>query len=181
MTGRRLILLTGAVKIVENILTSSDGAPSSIPYFPSKYRELRMLLDIESDLFEELLKHESKRDDEIENILNQSNLPVLVEEWHLGNTAWAKAWQIPMSDKYEIALQRSVEVFDAKNIVVWYISTDPDKWDFGIQGPYNSYINELSSLLSRFNFKCETIDGEDLLSSIEKRIVFLLNDFKHIL
>jgi len=176
MTIGKLIIVTGAPRIVGGVFSKNTQSFEAIPYFSSIYNEFNLdeTADARDSFFKELLELENERNSEIENLL-QTHSVVVVEEWHLGNTAWAKAKQTPLFDIYREKLERSTREIGKANLIVWFVSTDPEKRSPKSQTQYNLYLEELTDLISHLNLRCDTIDGEDTPSSIEKRVSFLLN------
>jgi len=180
MSGK-LVVLTGAHKIVSTVITP-DSRTLGISYYPSISDILKsrgMPGHWEScPYFDDLLMHhEMERDSAILSLLEESRTTVLIEQWHIGNMAWAKARSSETAPEYEEKMRHLLGRFEGIDSEIWYISTDLEKIvsvEFRVL--YQRYLEELSALIKRFELPIETLDGDAPPDFIRRRITYLLHE-----
>jgi hypothetical protein len=179
MSGK-LVVLTGVHRMVRLAITQDAKSFNGISYFPSIADDLRQRGASghweSCPFFDELLMHqEMQRDSVILPLLQKSQSVVLIEQWHIGNIAWAKARSSDTAQKYEERLYDQLKLFNGINIEVWYVSTDLEKiMPSRIRVPYESYLKELSNLLKHLRFPVQNLDGDAPSEFVRKRILYLL-------
>jgi hypothetical protein len=178
----KLIVLTGAHKIVSAAISADSETFGRPHYYPDisaslKSRDLQNHWD-SCPFFDELLMYrEMDRDSEIVSLLKKTETIAFIEQWHIGNMAWAKARSSETGYEYEEKLHDLLKQFEGVEIKIWFISTDPEKIiSVEFSKLYRAYLGELSTLLKRFELSVENLDGEAPPDLVSKRIMYLLDN-----
>jgi len=179
MSGK-LVVLTGVHRMIRLAIAQDTKAFSGISYFPSIADDLKQRGASghweSCPFFDELLMHqEMQRDSIVLQLLQRPQSVVLIEQWHIGNLAWAKALSSDTAQKYEERLYDHLRLFDGIAIEIWYISTDLEKIiPLRLRVSYEAYLQELSTLMKRLRFPVQNLDGDAPLAFVRKRVLYLL-------
>ncbi len=181
MSGK-LIVLTGVHRIIGMANPASVKFSDEVSYFPSISDDLNQRgapRHWEScPFFDELvMRQEMERDAVILPLLRKERAIVFVEQWHIGNIAWARARSSDIANEYETRLNNLLQQFQGIETEVWYISTDLEKIiSPELRMAYKIYLQELSALANHFRFHEQNLDGDAPPDLIEKRIEYLLSE-----
>lgn len=180
-----LIVLTGipfsGMKVVGQYLEEFEG----IHYLPAITAGLKGKarcgeLDA-CEIFDELLMlKELERDEKIRSLLQEYQY-IVVEQWHIGNLAFARLRNPGVAERYEEKLRGRLQWFDVR---VFYLSLSPEEMAYklgkdnnvALVSFYRNWLGELSHVLKSFDLPLYTLDGSAPLENIKKRASFL---FQH--
>ena len=178
--SRKLIALTGVHRIVRPSFMANTNDFDRVLYQTSISDGLRDR-DREGHLaacpfFDDLVMYkEIARDIETLPALEQAHDVAICEQWHVGNVAWAKARLSPTAGEYERKLPQLLKRLEGINLVVWHVSTDPDKIvSSTYRAAYLEYLDYLANLIKVFDLAVETLDDEALPDMLQRRITYLL-------
>ena len=179
MSGK-LIVLTGVHNVVRRVVSADTEAFSAIPYYPSISDALQQR-DASSHwetcpFYESLLMYrELERDSAILALIEERNVIALIEQWHVGNIAWAKTRSSEVGIEYEERLRELLERLGEVDIRTWHISTDLEKMSAAsFRSAYQMYLGELSNITRHFRLPVETLDGDAPIEIVSKRVKYLL-------
>lgn len=178
-----LIVLTGIPLSGKTVVGQYLGGFEGIHYLPAiatglEGKAQRGELDA-GEVFDELVMlKELERDEEIRSLL-QEYQHVVVEQWHIGNLAFARLRNPSVAERYEEKLQERLQWFD---VWVFYLSLSPEEMayklgkddDAELTSFYKNWLRELSQILKSFDLPLYTLDGSAPLENIKKRATFLL-------
>lgn len=178
MSGK-LIVLTGAHRIVSELISTDTKVFSETSCYPSilddlKQRDTTGHWKTCPFLESLLLCREMERDSEILPRLRESHATAFVEQWHIGNIAWAKAL-FPEGKREYTEKTSGLGRIGGIVVQVWYVSTDLEKIaSTEFRTLYQTYLQELSSLIQTLEFPAETLNGDAPPDFTSRRIMYLL-------
>jgi len=184
--ANKVIVLTGAYKIVGKIISADAAAFGDPHYYQSIFDDLRKQGAPDHwqscPFFDALVvEREMNRDAKILSLFNEAEAVVFIEQWHIGNVAWARARsqqsESVTGQEYEERLSDILSPFERSDVEIWYVSTDLDKFSQdSFRELYRAYLKELSALMDRLGLSTMTLDGDVTEDSVKKRALYLLAD-----
>jgi hypothetical protein len=180
--ANRLVILTGACEIIGKIIRANITTFGNLRYYPSIADDLKQGAPNHWQscpfFYALVMEREINRDIEILSLFSDGKATVFVEEWHIGNIAWAMAqsrqFESMIGQEYEGGLPGILGRFGESDIEVWYVSTDIERYPQHLfRELYRAYLEELSGLTDRLGLSITTLDytTED---SVTKRVSYLL-------
>lgn len=182
-TPGSLIVLTGIPLSGKTVVGQYLGGFEGIHYLPAiatglEGRAQHGELDADEAFDELVMLKELERDEEIRSLL-QEHQHVVVEQWHIGNLAFARLRNPSVAERYEEGLRERLQWFDVR---VFYVSLSPEEMayklgkddDATLISFYRNWLGELSRILKRFDLPLYTLDGSAPLENLKKRASFLV-------
>ena len=173
MNRKKTVVITGMIALTRRIFLDNPKY-TNLDYYQSIVNAEKMIGLSNEQYYQFLLREQLEKDKHILENKSEDSL-LLIEEWHIGNIAWIGTINKDDAQKYEMSVQEQI-VRLSKDITIWYVSTDIEKF-FGKEADkYRLYLEGLTRLSKKYGLTYETLDGDVNFDLLDKRISYLLRD-----
>lgn len=173
MNHKKTVVIIGRVTLARRAILDNPKY-TELDYYQSMVNAEELISSSKEPYYQFLLREQLEKDKHI-LVKNSENHSLFIEEWHLGNIAWIETMNKDDAQKYEMSVQEQI-VNLSKDLTIWYVSTDIQKFLGKDVEKYRLYLEGLTRISKKYGLIYKTLDGDVNFDLLDKRISYLLQD-----